>query len=492
MRKTSRLFGPVTAAPLVAPLVATLLASITTSFARPAQAAPPPPYAQATCPNGLLILVAERHATPLVTVEIGVHNGSMTESPEYSGLSHLYEHMFFKGNKVLPDQLAYSTRLRELGMMFNGTTDNDRVNYFFTTTSDHYADAMTFMRDAITSPLFDAKELERERVVVTGEMDRDESDPGFLLWRAIERKVYWKYPTRKDPLGERATVLSTTPEKMRTIQHRYYVPNNSVLVISGDVHADEVEKRACDLYSTWEKAPDPFVKFPLVTHPAIPRSQVVIVTQPVQTFTASMNLLGPSTLDASAPHTYAADVLGVATSDPGSTFQKNVVDSGACVRAGMSWNTARDQGAVSIDFESSEANVDACVSAVLAELPKMKTAGYFSDEELANAAHVMDVSAAKMRETTESYAHLLTYSWANSDLAYYATYSDHVHAVTQDAIGKYLDAYVLGKPFVFGALESPALAKTIDKPHLEKLVGIAGGAATANGATTGAAKGAGK
>src|SRR5579872_6401832 len=120
-----------------------------------------PAILEHTCPNGLTVLVAEDHALPLVTVEIAAHNGSMTEPPEYNGLSHLYEHMFFKSNKVMPSQEAYLARVRELGMSFNGTTNTERVNYFFTTTTDHLDDSMVFMRDAIVSPLFDEKELAR-------------------------------------------------------------------------------------------------------------------------------------------------------------------------------------------------------------------------------------------------------------------------------------------------------------------------------------------
>src|SRR5438270_1415392 len=132
--------------------------------------AAPPAVQIHTLQNGLDVVVVESHALPLVTVEVAVRNGSMTEPPEYNGLSHLYEHMFFKANKVIPSQEAYLARLRELGMVWNGTTSTERVNYFFTTTSDHLADSMVFMRDAILSPLFEEKELERERVVVTGEI----------------------------------------------------------------------------------------------------------------------------------------------------------------------------------------------------------------------------------------------------------------------------------------------------------------------------------
>jgi zinc protease len=82
--------------------------------------------------NGLEILVIEDNSVPLATIEIVVHNGSYTEDPEYNGLSHLYEHMFFKANKELPSQEAFLARVRELGIVFNGTTSNERVNYFLT------------------------------------------------------------------------------------------------------------------------------------------------------------------------------------------------------------------------------------------------------------------------------------------------------------------------------------------------------------------------
>ncbi|HMC85473.1 MAG TPA: insulinase family protein [Chitinophagaceae bacterium] len=65
----------------------------------------------------------EDNSLPLVTVEIAVRNGSFTESPDYNGLSHLYEHMFFKANKDIPSQEKYLDRMHELGMSFNGTTN---------------------------------------------------------------------------------------------------------------------------------------------------------------------------------------------------------------------------------------------------------------------------------------------------------------------------------------------------------------------------------
>lgn len=432
-----------------------------------------PTIQEHTCPNGLTVLVAEDHALPLVTVEIAAKNGSMTESPEYNGLSHLYEHMFFKANRALPSQEAYMARARELGMSWNGTTNTERVNYFFTTTSDHRKDAMVFMRDAIVSPLFDEKELAKEREVVVGEIDRNLSTPSFHLWRDVTQRVFWKYPSYKNPLGDAATVRAATRKKMETIQKLYYVPNNSVLVVTGDVKAAEVFAEADALYADWKRAPDPFVKHPLVKHPPIPASEVVMVVQPVKSYTGHLVWQGPSTVAKELDHTYAADLLGVALGEPSSRFQKALVDSGACLHAGFTWYTQRNTGPITLGFDAAEGKIEACVKAVMAEIPKIKEAGYLSDEELANAARSIEVDQIKEREKPSAFAHTLTFYWATSSLDYYRGYVAGVRKVTRADIAKYLDGYVLGKPFVFGSLLSQAMIdKGHDQARFEQLAGI--------------------
>src|SRR5215212_6662668 len=82
--------------------------------------------------NGMDIIVIENHSVPLVTVEIAVKNGAYTEPPEYNGLSHLYEHMFFKSNEKSRVE-GYNDRASELGMLSNAQTQYEVVNYYTTT-----------------------------------------------------------------------------------------------------------------------------------------------------------------------------------------------------------------------------------------------------------------------------------------------------------------------------------------------------------------------
>lgn len=452
--------------PLAAAVAALLLPCL-------AQAAPPNVQKHVLA-NGLTVLVVESHALPLVTVEIAAKNGSLTEPPEYNGLSHLYEHMFFKANKAYPDQEAWMDRGHELGMLWNGTTSQERVNYFFTSTADHGGEVMEFMHDAIVGPLFDPAELERERVVVTGEMDRNEGNPYYHFNHAVDQRVWWKYPSRKDPLGNRQTVLTATPAMMRTIKERYYVPNNSVLVVTGDVVAGKIFAQADKLYADWPRSKDPFIEFPLVSHPAIPYTSVVLVEQPVQAPIINFTWHGPSTVGANLELTYAADLLTYALQEPSSKYQQALVDSGACAFvAPPSWYTQSNTGPISITAQAPPDKLDGCVKAIMAELPKIGRDDYLSDEEIHSAAFAAEMGQTLEREKSSELAHALTFWWTSAGLPYYLGYVDNMRKASRADIARYLDTYVLGKPFVFGAMVSPEMAKGmhLDQAHFDTLVG---------------------
>ena len=157
-------------------------------------------------PNGLEVIILEDHSIPLVTIELAVKNGSYTEPPELNGLSHLYEHMFFKQNRAIANAEDYLRTIGQMGIAYNGTTREEVVDYYFTTTSPNIRTAMQFMKDATRYPLFDEREFSREKQVVIGEIDRNESNPFFYLSQEMNSRLFFKYPSRKNPLGNRETV----------------------------------------------------------------------------------------------------------------------------------------------------------------------------------------------------------------------------------------------------------------------------------------------
>ena len=178
--------------------------------------------------NGLEVLVVEDKSVPLATVEITTKNGSYTESPEFNGLSHLYEHMFFKANKNYPSQETFMAKVRELGIVFNGTTSEERVNYFFTLPKNNWVAGLNFMNSAIRYPLFLAEEMKKENVVVDGEFQRNESNPYFPLYMEMNHALWGDLFSRKNVIGDHTIINTATPAKMQAIKDKYYWPNNSM------------------------------------------------------------------------------------------------------------------------------------------------------------------------------------------------------------------------------------------------------------------------
>jgi zinc protease len=414
-----------------------------------------------TLDNGLDVIVIENHSVPLVTVEINVKNGSYTESPEYDGLSHLYEHMFFKANGKIPNQEAYMERLRELGATFNGTTSEERVNYFITAPIDSLKEAVQFMYDAITSPLFLEKELINERPVVTGEYDRNEANPFFHLNQAVSKKVWWKYFSRKNVIGDRDVILSTPPEKMRTIQQRFYIPNNSALILAGDITPEEGFALAEKIFSDWERGEDPFEKYEVPEHPPIPENEVVVVEQPVNAVTMMFQWHGPS-VGKDPKSTYAADVLSFILGQQTSKFYKNLVESGLALGVSFGYYTLNHTGPITLFAQTTPDKFDACQTAIFEELERMSNPDYFTDEQLENAKTILTINEQYSRERATQFCHTVGFWWAVAGLDYYMSYIDNLNKATRDDIAFYLNNYVNEKPYVLGVLTSPENAEKID------------------------------
>ena len=411
--------------------------------------------ANRTLANGLEIIVLEDHSIPLITIEMAVRNGSFTEPPELNGLSHLYEHMFFKTNRAVANQEEYVRTIGNLGIAYNASTREEVVNYYFTTTSPHLRTALQFMRDSIRYPLFDEREFERERQVVIGEIDRQESNPFFYLNQGMNERLFSKYTSRKTPIGSRKTVSAATTDTMRLIQERYYVPNNSALVVTGDVEPEEVFKMAQELYGDWpRRAKDPFVEFPMVDHPALAKSEGALILQPVQNVTVMIGWHGPS-IGKDDASTYAADVFSFILAQPNSRFQRTLVDSGLTTGVSIGYYTQRNVGPIQIVFQTSPEKAHEAIKAVYNEVAHFNDKDYYTDEQLESAKALLEADDLYSREKLSEYAHTLSFWWSSTGLEYFRGYLDRLRATSRADINRYVTTYIQGKPHVGLALLSP-------------------------------------
>jgi zinc protease len=408
-------------------------------------------------PNGLEVVVVPNPGVPLVTIQAVVRNGSFTESPEYAGLSHLYEHMFFKANADYPRPDEFVNRASELGAVFNAETREEVVNYYITLPKDSIQSGMEFMASALKKPLFRADELESERAVVIGEYDRNESSPLFGFSRATGLALWGSAANRKDPLGQRAVIMSTTPDKMRFIQQRYYVPNNAALIVAGDVTPDRAFALARASLGDWKRGADPFVADPVPPTPLLQKDTALITEAPIGTALIQLQWDGPSASKDPAA-TYAADVYSDVLNSPNSKFQQRLVDSGLFETLGVNYYTLNQVGPITISGEVRPEKLKQALAALDDELQKSIEPGYITPRELADTKQHRIADAMFNMERASEFGKQLAFWWAVTGMDYFYGYNETMARQSPEDLRRYATTYILGKPRVV-AVVLPAEAR---------------------------------
>jgi len=410
--------------------------------------------------NGLEVVVIENSKVPLATIEIAVKNGAYTEGPEFSGLSHLFEHMFFKANKDYPNQEVFLKRTQELGAIWNGTTDVERVNYYFTFDRDSLKAGLKFMNAAIRFPIYREEDMKKERPVVDGEFQRAESDPGFQLWFGIQQKLWGDLITRKNPIGIHEVINTATPEKMMVIKDKYYFPNNSLLTICGDVKHEAAFALAESIFGDWASSGfNPHEKFPIPPFKPLTKSEYFIKESTIaQTPYMQLSWQGPSYLTDSAS-TVAADVFSTVLGLNSSKLQQALVDKGLASGAYVSYTTSRYVGPVDVTIIPNPNKLKECYDELMNQINLWVKADYFTDEQLKDAKAILLRNSIHQKEKPSGLASQMSYQWCSTSLDFYTDLDNNYQKVTRADIQKYLSTYVVGKPYAAGIIIAPELSK---------------------------------
>lgn len=431
--------------------------------------APEKEFTRYNLDNGLELMVVQNNFVPIATIELAVRNGSFTEGPEYAGLSHLYEHMFFKANGEYKTSQDFISALSSLGILYNATTREEVVFYYFTLPVANLDSGLKIMSNSMQTPRFDPLELEREREVVIGEFDRHESNPFFPFSRSMDSVMWKENVVRKQPIGQRNVIKTATPEKMRVIQQKYYIPNNSLLIVAGDVDPAQVYELVKKHFSSWKRGPDPFKTNPPPM--AKPLTEKTLVTTPVPGVDIAQVQLqwhGPSIgIDNAA--TYAADVFIFILSQQQSRFQRKLVESGIAQGAGFGYYTQRYVGPISVQVVTTPSQTRQGLNALWSEIEAFDSPDYFTDEELETAKQILRMQALYESEETSEWVHTPAFWWSTTGLDYYMGYIDNLAKVTRADIQNFVRKYIKGKNYVLGIASNPQTLQQLNLKPSEVL-----------------------
>ena len=212
-----------------------------------APAALPTPQEGTPCitrlPNGLAVYVLADKRFPLVSTRLFVRAGSSLETPEQAGISHLLEHMVFKGTQRRPKG-AISQAVEAVGGYLNAYTSFDRTVYLTDMPAEHWALGMDIVRDMAFNAAILPEDLASEQDVVIAELKRGLDNPHSRLFDTLLRQCFAGTAYERPIIGFENTVRAQTPESLRAYINQHYQPQNCLLLVVGNVDPIAVIREA--------------------------------------------------------------------------------------------------------------------------------------------------------------------------------------------------------------------------------------------------------
>ena len=213
-------------------------------------------YNKTTLPNGLRIVTAELPHTRSATVSIYVGAGSRYERDEEAGLSHVLEHMLFKGTSTRQAG-RLDQEVQEAGGYMNAYTSFDRTVYYINVPDTGARVAIDILCDIMRNATLPPEEMAKEKQVILREMDMNQDDPGQRSGRRLFETAYTRSPYRFTIIGYPDIFNEVQREDIFAYYQEKYAPNNIFFVVVGDVNAREVETQIREAFAKSKAKPMP-------------------------------------------------------------------------------------------------------------------------------------------------------------------------------------------------------------------------------------------
>jgi zinc protease len=366
--------------------------------------------------NGLTVLIREQQAMPLVSINTYVKAGYFDEDDRISGISHVIEHMFFKGTaKRHVGEIARETH--GLGGYLNASTYYDRTVYHTEVPAENYKKALEIQADALWNSTYDATELKREIEVVLQENNRKLDNPGAVASEKLYATAFEQHRMRRWRIGTPEGLRALTRDDVVAYVKKYYRPSNIILSVAGQV---DIEETIAEIVKLYGSVPDDGQAIERDNGPAEPDQAAPRYNWQRGAVEQNHIAVGFHTPGVLADDARALEVLAAIIGEGrASVLNQYVRDEKGLITSGSAGLMAfRDLGFFEIDFETAKP-LDAQIG-VLAEVENIKKYSVTKEQ----------VARAKALIAQNHYHELETVSGLAQDIAYWEALGDWKKAET--------------------------------------------------------------
>ncbi|HSQ78616.1 MAG TPA: pitrilysin family protein [Nitrospirota bacterium] len=389
--------------------------------------------------NGLKVLLKEEHKAPVVTFQIWYKVGSRNEKLGTTGMSHLLEHMMFKGTKKYGPKTFSQTVMRN-GGNDNAFTDKDYTAYFETFAADRIAISLDLESDRMQNLLIDPKEFEPERKVVMEERRmRTDDDPTATMVEEMTAAAFIAHPYEWPVIGWMADISNITRDDLYNHYRAYYAPNNATIVVVGDFNTQALLPQ---IEKYFGKIPSgPGVPKISAKEPKQLGERRIIVKKQAE---LPAVFAGYHTPDLKHPDSYALEVLqGILSSGKSSRLYKSLVyEKQLALYAGGDYdNIANDPNLFYVYAGVMPGKTTEDVEkALYAEIEKLKSAPV-TDEEMQKAKNQIEASFIMGQDSIFYQAMLLGQFETVANWRLLEKYVENIRAVTKEDVQRVAKEY---------------------------------------------------
>jgi zinc protease len=413
-----------------------------------------------TLSNGLTVVLRENHSSPVVAVQVWVKAGSTTEPEERAGMSHILEHMAFKGTKRRgPGQIA--REVEALGGEINAYTSFDQTVYHITISGRYLANALDILADTLADSVFDEAELARELEVILEELRMNEDNPDRVVSKRLFREAYRLHPYGRPVIGYDNTIRKTTRDDLVAYFRAHYHPGNMILVVAGDVNPATARPIIEKSFLALEARAAAPVRLPV--EPPQEGTRGVVLERDAKRAYLDIGFHGPSLRDADV---FAWDLLSlILGGGQTSRLYHEVKDKRGLVDSiGASSYTPRDPGLLIVGATGSPAKAKEALREILVQTFRLGAAAP-EGSELARAKTSTEADFLYSLESQGSLArHVGFFETTLGDAGFEKKYLRRIRAVTaQDIVAvakKYLTPSNLSVAVLVPSGETDLLPKS--------------------------------
>lgn len=354
--------------------------------------------------NGLRVITVPMKDNPTVTVLVMVEAGSKYETKEINGLSHFLEHMCFKGTTKRPKAIDISRELDTVGAQYNAFTSREYTGYYAKADYKHLPMLLDVISDIYLNPVFDDKEIEKEKGVIIEEINMYEDLPHRKVQEIFMRLLYGDQPAGWDIAGMKENIKNIKRSDFLDYRRKHYVPSATTVVIAGKF--DE-RKILGSIQKIWGVVSAGKKKDKAKTIESQGKPEILLQHKDTD---QTHLVLGVRSFDTYSKNNPAIKVLSAALSDGMSSrlFQKLRDEMGICYYVRAENDTYTDHGVLQVSAGLDNKRVKEGIGAIMEELRKLKTE-LVSESELNKVRQQLQGNLYLGLETSDSFAEYCGY-----------------------------------------------------------------------------------